>query len=127
MMPRGAGNGTSRSRLPSDCSTYCSFFRTCVLKNWPTRSTKEATSTTDAERPRRATSFGWKLTEGDASGGRRLEQGPQQHQEDDAGQRRHGRGEGRPDECLHHELRAVRAVLHGDEQEVVQPLSEEEE
>src|SRR3954470_15007263 len=127
MMPRGAGRGTSRSRFPSDCNTYCSFFRTCVLKKALTRSAKEATSTTDAERPRRATSFGWKLTKRDASGGRRLEQGPQQHQEDDAGQRRHGRRERRPDERLHHELGAVRTMLHGDEQEIVEPLPEEEE
>src|SRR3982750_262499 len=127
MMPRGAGRGTSRSRFPSDCNTYCSFFRTCVLKKALTRSTKEATSTTDAERPRRATSFGWKLTGRDASGGRRLEQGAEQHEEDDPRQRRHGRREGRPDERLHDELGAVRAMLNGDEQEVVQPLAQEEE
>src|SRR5512132_2396756 len=106
MMPRGAGSGTSRSRFSSDCSTYWAFWRTCVLKNCAISNPNAPKSRNVAERPRRATSFGWKLT-GVTSGGGRLEQGPEQDEEEDAGEGGGGRRERGPDERLHHHLGAV--------------------
>src|ERR1700735_1711231 len=126
MIPRGAGNGTSRSRLVSLCSTYWEFWSTCVRKNAASHSTNPMTTPAPPTAASRAPSFGWTLTaarSGSASGsgscGLRFEQRPHDGEGDDTRDRGHRTRERSPHEHLLQQLDATLLMVgqHVDDRE----------